>query len=518
MKRDTEPNRLRLYETLFNNWFNLEEIVSIEKYISMYRYILFRRMEFFLVPTIAKLIFDAKQNKISNAYKYYFNDTKIILNKLYEIGILNRVRSNLVNFTTLTKNTIEKSIEALLLSKIISCKNDIKSIEVEFSDLHSLDFTSILVIIKENRKFFIKSSLTDPSKVFYDVCKILDIHTKKKNIYWQSDLLNVADYIEYDPDVKDIEFFYKRVAELMAVSATLNLTDIHLENLLASDGLPVILDFETLFTFKETYSGIIDTTITDVEATLFIEPVQELINNNTFDNKRRSIISGLQGGEVRNKSFLYPFVINDGSDEFRVSYRKLNHYQSHNRISSNKTIIQPHLYSKVIINSFIETMLRICKNKQKLLDILNESYLSNFKYRHILRPTSFYSFISVRSWQPKEYINWDTYWNKVELTLDNQQVNCFSKNAKKQIIQYEIQTIQKGLVPLFYRDINTCNLYTADLKTIKNAFRKPLIECIKNKISQISDEYIHQNVLSIEESLNLSGSINQEEKNIGWIP
>ncbi|WRB72487.1 DUF4135 domain-containing protein [Helicobacter pylori] len=506
MKRDTEPNRLRLYETLFNNWFNLEEIVSIEKYISMYRYILFRRMEFFLVPTIAELIFNAKQNKISNAYKYYFNDTKIILNKLYEIGILNRVRSNLVNFTTLTKNTIEKSIEALLLSKIISCKNDIKSIEVEFSDLHSLDFTSILVTIKKNRKFFIKSSLTDPSKVFYDVCKILNIHTKKKSVYWQSDLLNVADYIEYDPDV------------LMAVSAILNLTDIHLENLLVSDGLPVILDFETLFTFKETSSGLIDNTITDVEATLFIEPVQELINNNTFDNKRRSIISGLQGGEVRNKSFLYPFVINDGSDEFRVSYRKLSHYQSHNRISSNKTIIQPHLYSKTIINSFIETMLRICKNKQKLLDILNESYLSNFKYRHILRPTSFYSFISVRSWQPKEYINWDTYWNKVELMLDNQQVNCFSKNAKKQIIQYEIQTIQNGLVPLFYRDINTCNLYTADLKTIKNAFRKPLIECIKNKISQISDEYIHQNVLSIEESLNLSGSINQEEKNIGWIP
>ncbi len=210
MKKDTEPNRLRLYETLFNNWFNLEEIVSIEKYISRYRYILFRRMEFFLVPTIAKLIFDAKQNKIPNAYEYYFNDTKIILNKLHEIGILNRVRSNLVNFTILTKNTIEKSIEALLLSKIIYCKNDIKSIEVEFSDLHSLDFTSILVTIKKNRKFFIKSSLTDPSKVFYDVCKILNIHTRKKSVYWQSDLLNVADYIEYDPDVKDIEFFLQK--------------------------------------------------------------------------------------------------------------------------------------------------------------------------------------------------------------------------------------------------------------------------------------------------------------------
>ncbi|MCQ2764204.1 lanthionine synthetase, partial [Helicobacter pylori] len=60
--------------------------------------------------------------------------------------------------------------------------------------------------------------------------------------------------------------------------------------------------------------------------------------------------------------------------------------------------------------------------------------------------------------------------------------------------------------------------YTADLQTIKNAFKKPLIECIKNKISQISNEYIYQNVLSIKESLRLSGSINQEEKNIGWIP
>lgn len=62
----------------------------------------------------------------------------------------------------------------------------------------------------------------------------------------------------------------------MAVSVILNLTDIHSENLLVSDGLPVILDFETLFTFKETSSGLIDNTITDVEATLFIEPVQSL--------------------------------------------------------------------------------------------------------------------------------------------------------------------------------------------------------------------------------------------------
>ncbi|MGN8439573.1 DUF4135 domain-containing protein [Helicobacter pylori] len=518
MNRDTEPNRLRLYKTLFNNWFNLEEIVFIEKYIPRYRYILFRRMEFFLVPTIAKLIFCAKQNKIPNAYGYYFNNTKVIINKLHEIGILDRVRSNLINFTILTKNTIEKSVEALLLSKIISCKNDIKRIEIEFSDLHSLDFTSILATIKENRKFFIKSSLTDPSKVFYDVCKILNIHAKKKSVYWQSDLLNIADYIEYNPNVKDIELFYKRVAELMAVSATLNLTDIHLENLLISDGLPIILDFETLFTFKETYSGTIDNTITDIEATLFIEPIQELINNNTSDNKRRSIISGLQGGEVRNKSFLYPFVINDGSNEFRVSYRKLSHYQSHNRILYNKNIVKPHFYTKIITNSFKETMLKIYKNKQKLLDVLNENYLSNFKYRHILRPTSFYSFISVRSWQPKEYNDWDTYWNKISLTLNNKQVNCFSENIKEQIIQYEIQTIQKGLVPLFYRDINTCNLYTADLQIIKNAFKKPLIECIKNKISQISNEYIYQNVLSIKESLRLSGSINQEEKNIGWIP
>lgn len=129
MKKDTEPNRLRLYETLFNNWFDIEEIVSIEKYISRYRYILFRRMEFFLVPTIAKLIFDAKQNKIPNAYEYYFNDTKIILNKLHEIGILNRVRSNLVNFTILTKNTIEKSIEALLLSRLFLVKTILRALK-----------------------------------------------------------------------------------------------------------------------------------------------------------------------------------------------------------------------------------------------------------------------------------------------------------------------------------------------------------------------------------------------------
>ncbi len=517
MIRKIESNRLKLYENLFNDWFNVDEIVSIEKYIHNYRYILFRRMEFFLVPTIAKLVFEARQNNVPNAYKYYFDNIEIILGKLQKIGVLNRVRSNLTNFTFLTKNTIEKSIESLLSSKIISCRSDITSIEIEFSDLHSLNFTSILITIKENKKFFIKSSLTDPSEVFYNVCKALNIYTRKKNIYWKSDLLNITEYIPYNPNVKNTELFYKRVAELMAISTTLNLTDIHLENLLVSDESPIIIDFETLFTFKETSSGLIDNTITDAEATLFIEPIQELINNNTSDNKRRSIISGLQGGEVRNKSFLYPFVINDGSDDFRVSYRKLSHYQSHNRIISNKAIVQPHLYSKIILNSFTKTMLMIYKNKQKLLNILSKEYLSNFKYRHILRPTSFYSFISVRSWQPREYSNWDDYWNKVKSILNNQQVGCFSNDTKKQIIQYEIKVIQNGLVPLFYRDINTRNLYTADSTIIKNAFKQPLIDCIKNKISQISDEYIHKNALSIKKSLKLSGSINQEEKNIGWI-
>lgn len=108
MKRDTEPNRLRLYKTLFNDWFNLEEIVFIEKYIPRYRYILFRRMEFFLVPTIAKLVFCAKQNKIPNAYGYYFNNTKVIINKLHEIGILDRVRFKPCQFYYLNKKYYRK--------------------------------------------------------------------------------------------------------------------------------------------------------------------------------------------------------------------------------------------------------------------------------------------------------------------------------------------------------------------------------------------------------------------------
>ncbi len=502
-----ESNRLRFYRELFHSWFDKGEVDSVALYVKDYPSLIFREMEFFLIPTIAKIIFDAKQSGGRDVYAMYFSNTKLLHEKLESFGILGRLCAHLRNFVLCTRSTLRRTLDALLHANLITCARDVVNVRVGLSDLHSLGFTSSLATTRDGQKFFVKQSIADPARIFYDMCDLLDVDVKKKEYVGNYHDLSITRFLPYEPNVKDARVFYRRMATLMALATALNLTDIHLENLLVHDQYPVILDFESLFTFKENQD------LSDVESTLFVEQVSA-----DFDGPiAKSFISALQGGAVRSKSFLHPFVVDDGSDNFRVSYRKLSNYESHNRIISGHRVVQPHHYLKTIISYFVKTMQGIRKNKLKILNLFSSVCLGSYRYRYILRPTAFYHFLFVRSHQPSEYMHLDAYWDKIRSKLDDVQVSHFCKSAKQEIIAYELEAIKNGLIPFFYRDSHTLNLYTIDSKVICHAFTQTLETNLVEKIHRISDRYIQENALIITKSLNKTGEIDQVARNAGWI-
>ncbi|WP_029410836.1 DUF4135 domain-containing protein, partial [Treponema pedis] len=464
---------------------------------------------------ISLLIFRKKKLNAVNIYDNYFSAPYTnLLKDLKKTPLINLITFNITSLLKTTKNSIYNAITNLVKLGFISNENDIEEIRLELGDLHFDNIMSILVITKSDKKFFLKSTPCEPADCFYKICDELNIDYVRKDLLAITKNYTISNFLAYEPIVANIENFYNRIGMLMAVATVLNLTDIHLENLLVSSNSPVILDFESLFTFRNTVSTInfdlSDKAITDIELTLFVEEFNE-------KKAERSFISALQGGEVRNKSYLYPFVLNDGTDNFIVKYRKLSNYKSHNRICNNKGIVKPEQYISIIEKAFKKTMEKVIKNKEKIKNILTKSYVNQFKYRYIIRPTGFYHFIYVRSWQPTELENPDAYWNVIAKKLENEQIKNFDKDIKKQIIKSEIMALKQGLIPFFYRDGTSNNLFDFQNTVIKNTFLSSIFTCIQTKIDKIDDKYIHENLRALKNCLNSSKTINQKKLNQGWL-
>ena len=493
-----------------------QSIISISNYVKDYQFNLIKKIESFIIPSIAKLIFQKKQLNEKNIYRNYFTspytDLLIDLNN----NLLDSIKLDINNFVKITSNSIEKAICDLKSLKLIKDGNDIEEINIELGDLHSTTLMSLLVSLRNGYKMFLKPTPCEAANCFYAVCDGLNLKYIRKQSLFTTNNFIITDFLEYNKCVDSPSDFYKNSGSLMAVSTALNLTDIHLENLLAHSGLPVILDFESLFTFQNNIENITSSNLdkedfSDVESTLFIEK---------FDEKRqqRNFISALQGGEVRNKSYLHPFVINDGTDDFTVKYRKLSNYKSHNRIyDSDGKVYRSENYLDVILESYSETFESLIENKTKIKALLSEDYIDSFRYRYIVRPTAFYHFLQVRSWQPVEFDNLDNYWKVVVEKLNNDMLLFFDENAKEKIIASEIRALKKGLIPFFYRDGKSTNLFDFENNEIKDVFQKSIYSCVQTKLNKIDKNYIDKNLKAIKKCLMSSKNINQNELNIGWI-
>jgi Domain of unknown function (DUF4135) len=237
------------------------------------------------------------------------------------------------------------------------------------------------------------------------------------------------------------ERFFFRFGALIAVAYALNITDMHMENVLAIGEHPVLIDLETaLYRFPDSIRP------TDVTATGLVESGRGSSRPN----------SGLQGGGPCRKWAL------DLQSEGRrtvVGYRR-PHFHAANRASdSSGALLEPSHFHASVLAGFDAGYTLLSEKQDGIRRLVEERAMAKpIRIRHIHRFTSYYVVHLFKLLQPSAS-PMSTREEKLreKLLRDPTAVDCPST----ELVDGEIKDLLAGDVPYFWsqpgsRDLMDC--------------------------------------------------------------
>jgi len=466
-----------------------------------------------LIPTIAYIL-DKNKMHYKELFNLCYDDIWKYLNSDFNLKKIVTLKLNLYVKNSL-KNILEINRLVHFLSEILSKNLSIKSISAELGDIHSNGKSTSLVKLSNGSSYIFKPNQDGRQNLNYILDSIFSYFNEKiednlplkiQPSFSIGDTV-ISRFINENSKVlneSDINSFYYCMGKILGISCLCHFTDLHCENLITSEGYPFIIDYETLFSVIEDETPKNDF----LEETLLI---QDGNNRGLF-----SMISGIQGGGEKMKSFLVPYVINDGTDDFSVRYRKLSNKRMKNRIYYKGKIVRPEYYSFSIIEGYRNVMNLFLKDKYNISRlILNSIDKYIIRPRVVLRPTRLYGFILARAMQPIELIDTDKYWNVIESYMKEYKIPV--KNCSESIIKYEISELKKGNIPIFYRDVNSKDLYLGDEFLEKDVFSFSIKDVITEKLGTIDNKYIEDSCSHISYLLKTTENISYDKEIEGWI-
>ena len=220
--------------------------------------------------------------------------------------------------------------------------------------------------------------------------------------------------------------FYKRFGTLMACAHLLQITDLHFENLLASDGSPVAIDVETL-------------------AYPQIPEFQSIESTGLIGEREFAAVTG--GGEY---VALGISEVVRANDSLEVEYRS-PHWSANNRIMfrHNGTLVEPEEFIDDVAVGFRKSYCHCRDMLPKVPDLISSFSKGCVpRYRIILRPTAFYMMLVLRSVQPDVHSDRQARESLREKLVKGP--TLFGHAINDRVIEAEISDILIGDIPYFY--------------------------------------------------------------------
>ena len=478
-----------------------------------YEYKLIQIVEQSIIPTIANII-DGKTVCYNDIFDSSDESIWKYLNRDFNLqSIVERKLNNYIEVCI--KNISEIQSLSNILSSIFQLNKEIDNISFGYGDAHKNGKTTGIVQFengssyifkpnqegKQNLSYVLDSVFKYFNEALYDNLPLKIVPSISIKDWIISPYINQVSSAKSEAEIKD---FYYVIGKTLAIAVLLQFTDLHCENIIAHNGYPYIIDYETIFSITDEQ----DTSDSSIENTLLLQ--------NGNERGFFSLISGIQGGEERLKSFMVPFALNDGSDEFRVSYRKLSNRKMQNRIYFNDKIVYPENYSDCIINGFTKLMNIFLKNKECVKNLILKN-LNDFLLfpRVVLRPTKLYGFLIARAMQPFELKRGELYWNDIEERLKEKSINI--DTGIDEIVSYELSDSKSDIIPIFYKDTHSTNLYMGNNRIVKNAFRQTIEDSLLSSLDCIDESYIKTACTKIKLLLESTKSIDYSKEIEGWI-
>lgn len=349
---------------------------------------------------------------------------------------------------------------------------------------HSL---SVDLHFQELLKWINKEGLNPPLKLL----KLID----KKEYGW-------VEFVENTPcnTEEEVNRFYQRIGNLLAILYAINATDFHYENVIANGEHPMLIDLESLFHGPPTfgYDAVdvaINTKISESVLKIQLLPFKLHLGEGVVD------ISGITNMEGIESPTPVASWQASGTDDMKITKIKTFFSGSKNApsLTGNKKI-KILDYSKIIEDAFRKCYRIILDNRDILLS--KKSVIMNFKddeIRILLRNTATYAQLIRASAHPDHLQNY----------LQREKLFCLlwdmanEHNKYSSIIPMEKESMNQMDVPFFHTKPGSMDLF-CNGKTIRGYYERTGLEQALNKIAMLSEKDCEQQCWFIRASLSSS--------------
>ncbi|EMF0201790.1 type 2 lantipeptide synthetase LanM [Enterococcus hirae] len=301
-----------------------------------------------------------------------------------------------------------------------------------------------------------------------------------------------SEFIVSDPcqSEEEVQDFYYKMGAIIAILFYLNASDIHLENLIASGGSPMLIDLECLFN-----------NLDRMEALSVNDKIHEILTNSVlnsgivpmYNEFFKDDISALGSHENLFQRFSVPQLIvseddleikfTENSDEFKYSYSNVPMYHGQNYRFLD--------YKQQIYQGFTETFHLFLDKKSELIDIV-ERYKNDITIRHLIKPTATYSKIATLSYHPRFLT---APFDRL-LFVYSQMVRFGSTP----FLTYEIEDILEGDIPYVFSKLNSNTLNISKKMTFTNNSRIDFLTLWKKKIHSLSEKDLNYQLNILQKS------------------
>ena len=379
-------------------------------------------------------------------------------------------------------------------------KGTVREIKLGNGDTHQDGKSVALVELTKHQKFLYKPHQLRLDQGFDKILKWMNeenkaIHDFKLPKIVSGEKDGFAEFISYEEckNENEIERFYERMGELLAVLYSLNSSDFHYENIIASGEYPVLIDLET----------IIHPTIANPETQELgsgFAKAEKKYNNSvatigmlpTF-MKGNMDVGGLGVAKEQTSTFKTEFVVDSTSDTIHIERKYF--------------VIQPEQNNPVFQGKYVDSSKYIYQIEQgfkivyEWIQLHRESY---FKFitdtftgcmgRLIIRPTLYYS----------QLLNIALHQEFARKIVERKLILCRVAQEKHKnfidIVLAEHADLMKGSIPYFTYRIGENSIYDSTGKKLLESHLISVYDEIKDKLNEFSESDLADQISYIRDS------------------
>lgn len=433
----------------------------------------------------------------------FYEDYPVLLRILTE-----RVMFHINNYKKFVLS-IEQSLSDFTSTFSLSSPYCISKIKVGVGDSHSKGKTVILFNMN-NKRFVFKYKNLEIGERFNKFLSYIEECTDKK-FYKIKRIIKEDFCIEefvHKSECKsseDVQKFYHRFGEYVALAYLLCGNDFHYENLIAHSDFPVLIDIETLI---QNDSPVLYADNPYIE--LALKKYNSVLGSallpfKAYENRIEPLADGEKKGQgIRISAFdgkkqKSPYkglgLINVNTDEVRFDYVEYELSDSNNIPMFNGEEVNAERYKLDVVRGFNEICEFFRTNSYDIVKLIEELF-SDVIVRNVIKSTQKYVDMLGYGYHPKcmkDYLEREKLFE-----------NLWGYEYKnKSAVLPEIRDLLVNDVPIFFNNTSSRDLITSDGAILKNYYSRTAIEHVKERILGFTEqEYLYQK-LRLELSLGI---------------